>query len=87
MLFRSGKPAPLKGEEIPIFGRIVGVADVYDALSSRRCYKEAWAEDRVQEEMHNGRGTHFDPEIIDAFFSRMDVIKSITERYPEETTT
>ncbi|MBW2216864.1 MAG: HD domain-containing protein [Deltaproteobacteria bacterium] len=83
----NGKPTPLKGEEIPIFGRIVAVADVYDALSSRRCYKEAWKEDRVQEEMHNGRETHFDPEIIDAFFSRMDVIKSIAERYPEGTTT
>ena len=82
----NGKPAPLKGEEIPIFGRIVAVADVYDALSSRRCYKEAWEEDRVQEEMHNGRGTHFDPEVIDAFFSRMDVIKSIAKKYPEETT-
>lgn len=82
----NGKPAPLKGEEIPLFGRIAAVADVYDALSSRRCYKEAWEEDRVQEEMHNGRGTHFDPEVIDAFFSRMDVIKSIAERYPEETT-
>jgi len=83
----NGKPKPLKGEEIPIFGRIAAVADVYDALSSRRCYKEAWEEDRVQEEMHNSRGTHFDPEVIDAFFSRMDVIKSIAERYPEETTT
>ena len=83
----NGKPAPLKGEEIPLFGRIVAVADVYDALSSKRCYKEAWEEDRVQEEMHNCRGTHFDPEVIDAFFSRMDVIKSIAERYPEKTTT
>jgi response regulator RpfG family c-di-GMP phosphodiesterase len=82
----NGKPVPLKGEEIPIFGRIVAVADVYDALSSKRCYKEIWEEERVQEEMHNSRGRHFDPDVIDAFFSRMDVIKSIAERYPEETT-
>jgi len=81
----DGNPIPLTGDEIPIFGRIVAVADVYDALSSRRCYKDIWDEGRVLEEIHNGSGTHFDPEIIKAFFSRMDVIKSITKRYPENT--
>jgi response regulator RpfG family c-di-GMP phosphodiesterase len=80
----DGKITPLKGEEIPIFGRITAIADVYDALSSSRCYKEAWEEDRVHEEMHRSSGTHFDPEVLDAFFSRIDVIKSIAERYPEE---
>ena len=81
----NGSTVPLKGEEIPIFGRIVAVADVYDALSSPRCYKEIWDPDRVQEEMYSNSGTHFDPEVLDAFFSRLDVIKSITQRYPEET--
>jgi len=81
----DGNPIPLAGDEIPIFGRIVAVADVYDALSSRRCYKDIWDEGRVLEEIHNGSGTHFDPEIIKAFFSRMDVIKSIAKRYPENT--
>jgi len=81
----DGNPIPLTGDEIPIFGRIVAVADVYDALSSRRCYKDIWDEGRVLEEIHNGSGTHFDPEIIKAFFSRMDVIKSIAKRYPENT--
>ena len=81
----DGNTMPLKGEEIPIFGRIVAVADVYDALSSPRCYKEIWDPDRIQEEMHENSGIHFDPEVIDAFFSRLDVIKSITQRYPEET--
>jgi HD-GYP domain-containing protein (c-di-GMP phosphodiesterase class II) len=81
----DGKPLPKKGEEIPLFGRIVAVADVYDALSSIRCYKEMWEEERVLEEMQKNSGTHFDPEIIDAFFSCLDVIKSIGERYPDET--
>jgi len=81
----DGNTAPLKGEEIPVVGRIVAVADVYDALSSPRCYKEIWDPDRIQEEMHKNSGLHFDPEVIDAFFSRLDVIKSITQRYPEET--
>ena len=80
----NGETVPLKEDEIPIFGRIVAVADVYDALSSPRCYKEIWDSDRVQEEMYKNSGRHFDPEVIDAFFSRLDVIKSITQRYPEE---
>ncbi len=80
----NGKPLPKQGEEIPLFGRIVAVADVYDALTSVRCYKDMWEEDRVLEEMHKSSGTHFDPEIIDAFFSCIDVIKSIGERYPDE---
>ena len=80
----NGETVPLEEDEIPIFGRIVAVADVYDALSSPRCYKEIWDSDRVQEEMYKNSGRHFDPEVIDAFFSRLDVIKSITQRYPEE---
>ena len=80
----NGKPLPKKGEGIPIFGRIVAVADVYDALSSPRCYKEVWDEKRTLEEMHKGSGTHFDPDVIEAFFSRLDVIESVAERYPEE---
>jgi len=79
----DGKALPKKGEEIPIFGRIVAVADVYDALSSPRCYKEVWDEDRTLEEMHNSSGSHFDPDVIEAFFSRLDIIKSIARRYPE----
>jgi response regulator RpfG family c-di-GMP phosphodiesterase len=78
-------PLPKKREEIPVFGRIVAVADVYDALSSPRCYKEIWDEERTLEEIKNSSGTHFDPDVIEAFFSRLDVIKSIAQRYPEET--
>ena len=79
----DGSPLPKNHDEIPIFGRIVAVADVYDALCSRRCYKEPWDEERVLEEMRRNAGTHFDPEIIEAFFSCLDSLKAITKRYPE----
>lgn len=72
-----------KGEDIPIFGRIVAVADVYDALCSRRSYKEPWEEDRVLEEMENSSGKNFDPEIVKSFFLCLDVLKSIAKRYPD----
>jgi HD-GYP domain-containing protein (c-di-GMP phosphodiesterase class II) len=80
----EGRPLPKKGEDIPLFGRIVAVADVFDALCSRRSYKEPWDEERVLEEMRLSAGTHFDPEIVDAFFSCLDVLKSIASRYPDE---
>ena len=80
----DGKPVPKKGEEIPLFGRIVAVADVYDALCSRRSYKKAWSEERVLEEIRNCSGTHFDPEVVEAFFSCLDVLRSIVKRYPDE---
>jgi HD-GYP domain-containing protein (c-di-GMP phosphodiesterase class II) len=64
-----GRPLPKREEEIPLVGRVVAVADVYDALGSRRVYKEPWAEDRVLEEMHRSSGKHFDPEIVEVFFS------------------
>ena len=79
-----GQPLPKKGEEIPLFGRIVAVADVYDALSSRRSYKDPWDDGRIVEEMHRCSGKHFDPEVIDAFFSCLDVLKSIAQRYPDD---
>jgi HD-GYP domain-containing protein (c-di-GMP phosphodiesterase class II) len=80
----NGQPLPKSGEEIPLFGRIVAVADVYDALCSRRSYKEPWAEEQILEEMKRCAGTHFDPQIIDAFFMCLDVLKSIAMRYPDE---
>jgi HD-GYP domain-containing protein (c-di-GMP phosphodiesterase class II) len=76
-------PQPKKGKEIPLFGRIVAVADVYDALSSRRSYKKSWEGDRILEEMQRLSGTHFDPEMIDAFLSSLDVFKSIAQLYPD----
>ena len=80
----DGNPRPKRAEEIPLFGRIVAVADVYDALCSRRSYKEPWDEDRILEEIHRSSGSHFDPEIVEAFFGCLDVLKSIAQRYPDE---
>jgi len=81
----DGKPHPKRGEEISLYGRIVAVADVYDALGSQRSYKEAWKEERILEEMHQGEGTHFEPEVLACFFSRLETLKSIADHYPEET--
>lgn len=72
-----------KGEETPPFGRLVAIADVYDALSSKRAYKEAWDEAAVLENLRSEAGRQFDPEMIDAFFSCLDVIHNISKRYLE----
>jgi HD-GYP domain-containing protein (c-di-GMP phosphodiesterase class II) len=72
-----------KGEEIPVFGRIVAIADVYDALSSRRVYKERWEESQVLDELKATSGTHFEPYMVEVFFSCLDTIQSMAERYPD----
>lgn len=76
-------PQGLKGEEIPIFARIVSLADVYDALSCRRVYKEAWDEDKVFAELKKCRGTKFDPELIDIFFKVLPQIKQVRTQNPD----
>jgi HD-GYP domain-containing protein (c-di-GMP phosphodiesterase class II) len=81
---KNGGTSPgKKGEEIPIFGRIVALADVYDALSSKRVYKNAWSEEKVLKTIREESGKHFDPEIVEAFFENLEVIKSIAHRYPD----
>jgi hypothetical protein len=80
----NGKPIPKREDEIPLFGRIVALADVYDALSNQRSYKEAWDEDRVLSVITEERGKHFDPDVVDAFFTCLPTIRSIANRYPSE---
>jgi response regulator RpfG family c-di-GMP phosphodiesterase len=82
-LSTAGKPLPKKGEEIPVFGRIVGLADVYDALSSARIYKAAWDESEVLTKIESEAGHHFDPELVEIFFTCLDVIRSIQSRYSD----
>ncbi|GAB4369365.1 MAG: HD domain-containing protein [Spirochaetales bacterium] len=82
-LIRKTKPKGLKGEEIPLFGRIVSIADVYDALVSHRIYKEAWTEEKVVEEMRKLSGTKFDPELVEIFFEVLPNIKAIASKYPD----
>ncbi len=79
----SGKPVGLRGEEIPIWGRIVSLADVYDALRCRRVYKEAWEENEVLQEMEKLRGTKFDPEFLDIFFEVLPNLQQVSQRYPD----
>jgi len=73
----------IKKEAIPLFGRIVAIADVYDALSSVRTYKEAWDEPEVLSIIEKEAGFHFDPEIVEVFFSTIDMMRSIQERYKD----
>lgn len=79
----NGRARGLKEDEIPLYGRIVALADVYDALSSRRVYKNAWEEDSVIDEIKKLRGTKFDPELVDIFFETLDLLRSIRQRYPD----
>jgi len=79
----DGSARPKKGEEIPLFGRLVALADVYDALGSRRSYKERWDEGQILEELRACSGTFFDPEIVETFFACIETIHSISERYPD----
>ncbi len=74
----------MKGDDIPLFARMVAIADVFDALSSHRAYKEAWAPERVEQEMRNESGKAFDPELIEIFFERLDRIRTARARYPEQ---
>lgn len=79
----DGRPLPRKGEEIPLWGRIVAIADVYDALICRRVYKEPWDEERVYTELRSLSGKKFDPQIVDIFFEALPHIQQITKRYPD----
>lgn len=73
-----------KGEEIPFLARIVSVADVFDALISKRSYKDAWSDEKIKKVFMEERGKQFDPEIVDSLFECYDILKSIKERYPDE---
>lgn len=79
----TGKARGLVGKEIPISGRIVSLADVYDALSCKRVYKEPWSEDKVLEEIKSLSGTKFDPEVVNAFFEILPSIQAIHDRFPD----
>ncbi len=68
----SGYPAGLGGEDIPMCGRIVAVADVFDALTHDRPYKRAWPIDEAMAEIAKGSGSHFDPSVVEAFMDVTD---------------
>ncbi|WP_417325366.1 HD domain-containing phosphohydrolase [Halarcobacter sp.] len=79
----SGYPKGLKGEEIHIYGRITAVADVFDALGSDRCYKEAWPLEEILDLFKKERGKHFDPKLVDLLFENIDEVVYIRDKYKD----
>ncbi|MCC5864291.1 MAG: DUF3369 domain-containing protein [Wenzhouxiangella sp.] len=79
----SGYPRGLSGEQISKVGRIVALADVCDALGSRRCYKEPWPDDRVKTFLAEQRGIKFDPQLVDLLLARWDEVLDLRGRLPD----
>ena len=77
----SGYPNGLAGEDIPLYGRICAVADVFDALTSRRPYKDAFSNEKSLEIMRAGRGSHFDPRIFDTFLNHFEQVQEIQKEF------
>lgn len=77
----SGYPRGLKGEEIPLVGRLMAIADVYDALISKRVYKEALSHEEALEIIKNGSGSHFDPLLVKTFLEIESSFRNIAETY------
>lgn len=79
----KGYPKGLKGKEIPLPGRIVAIADVFDALTSKRPYKEAWPVDKAVDLIIREKGQHFDPDLVDAFIKIVPQVTEIKEKYQD----
>lgn len=77
----TGYPMNLAGEDIPLVARVVAAVDVYDALGSERPYKKAFPEEACQKILQEGKGSHFDPSVIEAFFDNLDQIESIRRQW------
>ncbi len=75
----SGYPDGLRGEDIPLCARVMAVADVFDALISRRSYKEPYSFEKAVAIIRENRGTHFDPAVVDAFLASLDEIRKVRE--------
>jgi putative two-component system response regulator len=80
----SGYPQGLRGDAIPVSARLMAVADVYDALISRRVYKPAFSHEESVRIMRQGRGRHFDPDILDAFLEIQEEFRAIAHRYRDD---
>ena len=79
----NGYPEGLRGDKIHMFGRITALADVFDALLSRRCYKEPWPMERVIAYIRSERGKHFDPALVDHFLANLERFLEIRARFPD----
>jgi len=80
----SGYPQQLKGEDIPLVGRIVAVADVFDALTSERPYKKAWEVDKAVDFLKENSGSHFDPQCVTVFLNHFEEVLAIKARFQDE---
>jgi len=80
----SGYPNGLRGEEIPLHGRIVAVADVFDALTSSRPYKKGWSLEDASAFLRDNTASHFDPRCVEAFFAGWNEVLDIFHRYRDE---
>jgi len=80
----TGYPNSLQGDAIPIFSRIVAVADVFDALTSERPYKKAWTLERASQHIKASARTHFDPACVATFFEQWDAVLEIRQRFADE---
>jgi putative two-component system response regulator len=79
----SGYPLGLSGDDIPISARLMAIADVYDALISRRVYKEGMTHEKALQIIVEGKGSHFDPDMVDAFLELQDDFKAIAAKYAD----
>lgn len=79
----TGYPKGIKGREIPLVGRITALADVFDALTSRRPYKEPFTNDKAFAILQGDRDRHFDPHVVDAFFPAKAAILPVQARFSE----
>jgi len=79
----SGYPQGLKENDIHIYGRITALADVFDALGSDRCYKNAWSDERIFKMFKEERGKHFDPQLVDIFFDNLEEFLLIRENFKD----
>lgn len=80
----SGYPKGLKGEDIPLVGRIAGLCDVFDALTTKRPYKQAWTVDDTMAEIKKDSGRHFDPHLVECFLKILPELLEIKKEYPEK---
>jgi putative two-component system response regulator len=79
----AGYPGGLSGENIPLWGRICSVADVFDAVTSERPYKPAYSNEEALAILREGRGTQFDPQVVDVFCENLDEILRIQARFAD----
>jgi putative two-component system response regulator len=82
----SGYPEGLAGAEIPLSARLMAVADVYDALISRRVYKEGMPHEKAVGIIIEGKGSHFDPDMVDAFVELQEEFRAIAQRFGDSDT-